>query len=391
MPLNLPLMQNNITREDLDTVIKYLQQDDPILTQSENVQAFEEEWSEWLGMKYSVFVNSGYSANQLTLSALRLRYPEGGEVIVPPLGWVSDIAAVVQSGFTPVFADIDPKHLGMDTEQIISAMNKNTRAVLLTHVQGFNALTDKLLDELQRLDILLIEDVCESHGANHLGKKLGNFGWASNFSFYYAHHMSTIEGGMLCTNDPDLYQTFRMLRSHGMVRESTSKFLKDSYENQFQDLNPDFIFAFPAYNVRNNEIGAIMGRNQLKRLGANIQLRNKNFKLFLDNLNKNKYRTDFSMEGSSNYALNLILRHADIPFTERLMMKMSEEKIEFRRGSAGGGNQLRQPYLRKLFGDIYQNYPEVDHIHFHGFYIGNFPSLEEEKILKLCDLLNSVE
>ena len=129
--------------------------------------------------------------------------------------------------------------------------------------------------------------------------------------------MSTIEGGMLCTNDPDLYQTLRMLRSHGMVRESTSEELKDSYENQYPDLNPDFIFAFPGYNVRNNEIGAIMGRNQLKRLDENIQLRNRNFKLFLDNLDVSKFRTDFRLEGSSNYALNLILQHADMNFTER--------------------------------------------------------------------------
>ena len=391
MPLNLPLMQNNITREDLDAVIDYLQQDDPILTKSKNVQTFEEEWSEWLGVKYSVLVNSGSSANQLTLAALRLDYPEGGEVVVPPLGWVSDIASVIQSGFTPIFADIDPRHLGMDTKQIVSALNENTRAVLITHVQGFNALTDELLVELKQRNILLIEDVCESHGAKHLGKKLGNFGWASNFSFYYGHHLSTIEGGMLCTNDPDLYQTFRMLRSHGMVRESTSEELRAFYSNQYPDLNPDFIFAFPAYNVRNNEIGAIIGRNQLKRLDANNQLRNRNFKLFLDNLDASKYRTDFRLEGSSNYALNLILQHPDMPFTERLMKRMSDEKIEFRRGSAGGGNQLRQPYLRKLLGNAYQNYPEVDHIHFHGFYIGNFPSLEEKKILILCEILNSVK
>ena len=391
MPLNLPLMQNNITREDLDAVIKHLQQDEPLLTQSKNVKAFEEEWAEWLGVKYSVFVNSGSSANQLTLAALRLKYPEGGEVIVSPIGWVSDIAAVIQAGFIPVFADINPKHLGMDTKKIISKLNKNTKAVLLTHVQGFNALSDELLVELQQSGILLIEDVCESHGATHKGLKLGTFGWASNFSFYYAHHMSTIEGGMICTDDPDLYQTFRMLRSHGMVRESTSDNLINSYNKKYPDLNPDFIFAFPAYNVRNNEIGAIMGRNQLKRLDENIQLRNRNFKLFLDNIDGSKFRNDFILEGSSNYALNLILQHSDMPLTDRLMKRMSDEKIEFRRGSAGGGNQLRQPYMRKLLGDTYKNYPEVDHIHFHGFYIGNFPSLEEDIIIKLCDILNSVE
>ena len=183
MPLNLPLMQNNITRDDLDAVIKHLQQDDPILTQSKNVQAFEKEWSEWLGVKYSVFVNSGSSANQLTLAALRLRYPEGGDVIVPPLGWVSDIAAVIQAGFSTVFVDIDPQHLGMDTKGIISVLNENTRAVLLTHVQGFNALTDELLDELQRRDILLIEDVCESHGATHHRKNWGLSAGPPTFPF----------------------------------------------------------------------------------------------------------------------------------------------------------------------------------------------------------------
>ena len=158
MSLNLPLMRNNITREDLDVVIAYLQQEDPKLTQSSNVRAFEEEWSKWLGVKYSVFVNSGSSANQLTMAALRLRCPQGGEVIVPPLTWSSDIASVLQAGFTPVFVDIDPWHLGMDTRQIIAALNDQTQAVFLTHVQGFNALTDELMKILQERNILLIED-----------------------------------------------------------------------------------------------------------------------------------------------------------------------------------------------------------------------------------------
>jgi len=391
MPLNLPLMKNNISRSDLDAVIEYLHQDDPILTQSSNVRAFEEEWSVWLGVKYSVFVNSGSSANQLTMAALRLHCPEGGEVIVPPLTWSSDISSVLQAGFTPVFVDIDPWHLGMDTKQIIETLNDKTRAVFLTHVQGFNALTDELLKILKKRNILLIEDVCESHGATYLGKKLGTFGWASNFSFYYAHHMSTIEGGMLCTNDAKLYETFGLLRSHGMVRESSSQELKESYRKKHPDLNPDFIFAFPAYNVRNTEIGAIFGRNQLPRLDENNRLRTRNQQIFLENLDTKKYRTDFRVEGSSNYAFNLILREPNQDFTERLMQRMRQEKIEFRRGSAGGGNQLRQPYLRELFGDIYQNYPHVDHIHFHGFYIGNFPSLETQTIVQLCKILNSVD
>jgi len=298
---------------------------------------------------------------------------------------------VMQAGFTPVFVDIDPWHLGMDTRQIIETLNEKTRAIFLTHVQGFNALTDELLKILQGRNILLIEDVCESHGATYQGKKLGTFGWASNFSFYYAHHMSTIEGGMLCTNDAKLYETFRLLRSHGMVRESSSQKLKECYWKKYPDLNPDFIFAFPAYNVRNTEIGAIIGRNQLPRLDENNRIRTRNHQIFLENLDTKKYRTDFRIEGSSNYAFNLILCDPNQDFTDRLMQRMREEKIEFRRGSAGGGNQLRQPYLREIFGDIYQNYPHVDHIHFHGFYIGNFPSLEPQKIVQLCKILNSVD
>ena len=201
--MKFPLMRNNLLREDLDAVIEHLKQDDPILTHGANVRAFEAEWSQWLGVKYSVFVNSGASANLLTMAILRILHPQGGEVIVPPLAWVSDVAAVLQNGFEPVFADIDPRTLAMDPAQILAKVNDKTRAVFLTHVQGFDGLTDDLLEELNRRNIPLIEDVCESHGATHNGRKLGSFGWISNFSFYYAHHMSTIEGGMVCTDDPD--------------------------------------------------------------------------------------------------------------------------------------------------------------------------------------------
>lgn len=390
MPLNLPLMRNNILREDLDAVIEHLKQPDPILTQSKNVRAFEEEWSRWLGVSHSVFVNSGASANLLSMAVLRLRHPEGGEVIVPPLAWVSDVATVLQNGFAPVFADIDPRTLGMDSKQIIAKLTAKTRAVFLTHVQGFDALTDELLAELQRREIPLIEDVCESHGATHNGRKLGSFGWMSNFSYYYAHHMSTIEGGMICTNDPAVYQELRMLRSHGMVRESDDPELRGTYQKAHPDLNPDFIFAYPGYNVRNTEIGGIFGRSQLKRLDEIVRLRNRNLRAFLGNIDSTAFRTEFRMEGCSNYAFNLILRKPDAALTERLMAKMREEHIEFRRGSAGGGNQLRQPYLRGIVPDgEFKNYPEVDHVHFHGFYIGNFPDLGESTVLELCKILNS--
>ena len=390
--MQYPLMRNNILRSDLDAIIEHLKQDDPILTNGANVREFEKQWSNWLGVKYSVFVNSGASANLLTMAILKIRHPEGGEVIVPTLTWISDISSVLQNGFTPVFVDIDPQSMAMNTEQILSNITSKTRAVFLTHAQGFDGLTDRLINELDARDIPLIEDVCESHGATHNGQKVGGFGLISNFSFFYAHHMSTIEGGMICTNDNEIYQQARMLRSHGMVREANDATIKENYYKENPSLHPDFIFAFPAYNVRNTEIGGIMGLSQLKRLDENIERRTKNLHRFLDQLNSKIYRTDFKLEGSSNYAFNLILKEPDDLLVLKLMKKMKSSDLEFRRGSAGGGNQTRQPYLKDIVpNNHYKSFPETEHVHFYGFYIGNFPDLKSEEIDDICRILNSVE
>lgn len=389
MKLNWPLMENNITMRDLDVLIEFLK-GQPRLTQSDNVSAFEKEWSRWLGVRHSVYVNSGASANLITLSVLKHLYGTG-EIIVPPLTWVSDIASVIQNGFTPVFADINPKNLCMNDDEIIKKLTDKTKAVFMTYVQGFNGLTNRLLETLKEKNISLIEDVCESHGAMFKGRKLGSFGLVSNFSFYFAHHMSTVEGGMVCTNNEVFHETIRMMRSHGMVRESTSESIKQKYTDSHPDLSPDFIFAYPAYNVRNTEIGAVLGRSQLKRLDENNARRRKNFELFLKNLDSSKYRTDFDLEGSSNYAFNLVIRELNSKFRDKVEKAMRDAAVEFRRGSSGGGNQLRQPYLRRIVQEKeYEKYPETEHIHFYGYYIGNYPGLEKEKILNLCNLLNSL-
>ncbi len=386
-------MENNITREDLKTVISFLE-GNPVLTQSKQVEAFEKTWSSWLGVKYSVFVNSGSSANLITLASLKEHYGTG-EVIVPTLTWVSDIAAVLQNGFTPVFVDINPCTLGMDTQQALQKVTQSTKAIFPTHVLGYNAFDEQFLGKCVRLSqrgVHLLEDVCESHGATFTGKKLGSFGLMSNFSFYYAHHLSTIEGGMVCTNDKELYETLRMFRSHGMVRESTCRTRKDSYSNTYSDLNPDFIFAFPAYNARSTEINAVLGISQLKRLDENNQKRRENLVIFLDNLDGKRYQTDFAVKGNCNYAFTLVLKYPDDELRDSVMKKLHMNEIEHRRGTSGGGNQLRQPYLRKLFPEIdyKKEFPHVEHVHFYGFYIGNYPSLEKEDVHWLCNILNKV-
>jgi CDP-6-deoxy-D-xylo-4-hexulose-3-dehydrase len=177
-----------------------------------------------------------------------------------------------------------------------------------------------------------------------------------------------------------------------MVREVNDPKLRSAYQQANPELNPDFIFAFAAYNTRNTEIGGIMGRSQLKRLDANVQRRTENLHRFLNQIDDKKYRTDFKLEGSSNYAFNLVMRKPDQEFVQRLMQKMRENGLEFRRGSAGGGNQIRQPYLKGIVPhDHHQSFPEVEHIHFYGFYIGNFPDLSNDEIDEICTILNSVE
>jgi CDP-6-deoxy-D-xylo-4-hexulose-3-dehydrase len=382
-------MHNNITSSDLSKVINFLKKK-PILTQSKNVTLFEKKWSKWLGVKYSVFVNSGSSANFITMTALKILKGKG-EVIVPALTWISDIVSVIQNGFKPVFVDINLHNLSASEDHIIKKINKRTKALFITHAQGFNGLSHNILNILKKKKIELIEDVCESHGATFKKKKLGSFGLISNFSFYYAHHLSTIEGGMVCTNNKNIYRIIRMLRSHGMVRESGDLNYENKLIKKYKYLSPKFIFLYPGFNMRNNEIGAVIGLNQLKRLDSNNKKRSKNIKFFLRNLNSEIYHTNYDLIGNSNYAFPLILKKKNLKQRNKLENTMIKNKIEFRRGNAGGGNQLRQPYLKNHIKNInMKKFKNVEHIHDYGYYIGNFPELKKNKILKITNVLNSI-
>ena len=394
MKFNHLLMENNITRSDMDSVRKFISQKNIILTQSKKVKQFEEKWSKWLGVKYSVYVNSGSSANFISISALKVlnNNKKKNEIIVPSLTWVSDINSVVMNGFKPVFVDINFSNLSMNIDQVIKKISKKTLAIFITHAQGFNGLNNKLLKILKKKKIHLIEDVCESHGAKFNNRKLGNFGIISNFSFYYAHHLTTIEGGMACTNNKKIYEILLMLRSHGMLRESKNKKFEKQLIKKYHYLSPKFIFLYPTLNFRNNEIGAIIGLNQLKKLNHNNKLRKKNFKLFISKIDKRKYFTNFDIEGSCNYAFPIILKTKNLKKRDKFEKKLSKAKIEFRRGNAGGGNQMRQPYLKGIIkvDKRFKNFSKVEHVHFFGYYIGNYPTLNTNKINKLIKFLNSI-
>lgn len=373
-------MHNNITKDDRDVLIKFLKTD-PILTNGPKVLEFEEAWSKWLGVKYSVFVNSGASANFLTMAYL---YHAMGtqHVILPALTWISDIASVIQNSHRSTIVDISPKTLGMSVADVSEKIKDHLKAYhFVTHVMG-------LVSENFCQWNYLIEDCCEAHGATYRdGSKVGTKGLISNFSFYFAHHMTTVEGGMVCTNDEKIYEAIRMLRSHGMVREAKNPQLKEAWARNNPQLHPSFMFAYPGFNMRSTEINAVLGLNQLKRLDENNEKRKKNFNIWLDELSPKLYRTTLQREGAVAYALVLIMKDQNIKLRDKIERLLTLCGVEFRRGLSGGGNQLRQPYLKEVKWDP-KKYPEVEHITDFSWYIGNYPDLDHKKIKDLCRLLN---
>jgi CDP-6-deoxy-D-xylo-4-hexulose-3-dehydrase len=384
----LPLMNDNIDKEDIKSVVEFLSGDSiPKLTNGPKVIEFENSWGEWLGTKYNLFVNSGASANELTMLALAHIIGEG-EIIVPPLTWISDISSVLFAGHKLVFVDVNFSNLSFDIEKLKSAITSDTKAIFITHVLGINAVSDELLKICEEKNILLIEDVCESHGTTFQGRKVGNFGFASNFSFYFAHHMSTIEGGMICTNNWEFYQVCRALRSHGMTREMTSDSMKKNIIEENPDLNPDFIFLRPAHNFRSTEINAVIGLSQLPKLDSKNQERIDNFDYFMSKLDSPKYNTNIKTEGNCNYAFIVILNDANLDKRNYLENKLRDNGIEFRRGLSGGGNQMRQPFFKSKYNE-FSDFPVIEHIHNFSWYIGNYPGLEREKIDFLLEVLNS--
>ena len=177
-----------------------------------------------------------------------------------------------------------------------------------------------------------------------------------------------------------------------MAREAKNLKFEKKMIKKYPKLSPQFIFLHPTFNFRNNEIGAVIGLNQLKRLNKNNIARTKNFKLFLKLLDPSKYRIDYEIEGSSNYAFPIVLKNKSFKSRDRFELTLKKYNIEFRRGNAGGGNQLRQPYLKPYLKKIKLNkFPEVEHVHFFGYYIGNFPSLSISKIKKICGILNEIK
>lgn len=393
MKYQWPLINDNVSENDRKVLADFILSNQR-LTNGQKVKEFEDLWSKWLGVKHSTMVNSGNSGNFISIALVKELYGIG-EIIVPPLGWVSDISSVVQLGMTPVFVDISMDNLSIAAENIEKAITPKTKAIVLVHCLGFNAINEKIIDIAKEHNLVLIEDCCEAHGATFKGQKVGSFGDISIFSFYFGHHITTIEGGMICVNNDDTNDLVRMFRSHGMTREA-SQGLQKYFTHNWPDLNPLFTFAVAGFNMRSTEINAVLGIEQMNRIDSNIEKRRDNLKIWLDNLDSFKYYTDFDVEGNSNFALPLIMKPS---YKNRLGVNddysgvldiLNLSGIEYRLGTAGGGNQALQPYLTKFEHRIEGDLTNVNYVHNNSLYIGNHTDLTNEQIIGLCKLLNYV-
>lgn len=381
-----PLINDNVTDSDRKVLSDFIL-DNQRLTNGPKVKQFEEVWSNWLGVRYSTMVNSGNSGNFISMAMVK--HLRGvGEIIVPPLGWVSDISSAVQLGMTVRFVDITMKNLAISAENIRKAINENTKAIVLVHCLGFNAINDEIINIAKEHNLLLIEDCCEAHGATYKGKRVGSFGDISIFSFYFGHHITTIEGGMICVNDPALNDLARLFRSHGMTREASQQ-LQDEYKEKYPKLNPLFTFAVPGFNMRSTELNAVLGLEQMKRIDTNIEKRKKNLEIWLNNLDPSKYYTEFDVEGNSNFALPLITKHSNISM-KNICDVLENNGVEYRLGTAGGGDQTIQPYMETYTSFKDESMEVIQYVHSNSLYVGNHTDLTEQEIKMLCVQLNTI-
>jgi len=207
--------------------------------------------------------------------------------------------------------------------------------------------------------------------------------------FYFGHHITTIEGGTVCVNNDKLYDLAKLFRSHGMTREASQELQRD-YQLMYPDLNPLFTFAVAGFNMRSSELNAVLGIEQMKRIDNNIKRRTENLHIWLNNLDSNKFITGFKTSGSSNFALPLVMQGSTRNKLKDVCNVLENEGVEYRLGTAGGGNQARQPYLKKFTHRISGVLAQADYIHDNALYVGNHIDLTKEQIINLCKKLNNV-
>lgn len=389
-----PLMKDTMTWGDRLALAKFALTSNQF-TQGPKIEEFENAWSNWLSAKHSLFVSSGSTANFLLIASVMELYGlrPGDKVLLPACTWVTNVNPIIQLGLQPIFCDINLENFSFDLDNLkhIVRFNPNIKVVFTTHLLGYTAPVHEYKKILP--NAIYLDDVCESHGCRDTeNKKVGSNSIGATFSFYYGHHMSTVEGGMISTNDDDLYDLMKMKRSHGLARVS-SKF--ESYANRYPDIEKSFLFVTDGYNFRNTEMAAMIGLRQLKRLDDYISVRQSNHEKF-SYLMKSHVHKFYSVQydaRNSSFCFPLIAKHRSTK--KKLTEQLDKYSIEYR--PIVGGNLLKQPYLMRMGHNIsmpmsidYANVSQADILHDNGIYVGNNQFVTSKDIDLLNEVLRSV-
>jgi len=383
--MNIPLVKNTIDNDDIDKLIEWLKTY-PRLTKGDLTLKFEKLWSEFVGVKHSIFVNSGSSANLLMVYALiesgLLKL--GDPIIIPSLSWSTSLAPAIQLGLKPILCDCNKEDLSIDIDHLKTLINEhNPKCVMVVPILGLVPKMDKISKLCKDNNITLIEDSCESLGSKFKDKQLGSFGEMSTFSTYFGHHISTIEGGMVCTNNDYFANLLKSLRSHGWDRDMDEE-VRDDLRIKYgiDKFNSLYTFYHTGFNLRSTDLQAFLGINQLKKLPSIVEKRNENFKLYYELLDDSFWKPEIRDESYiSNFAFPII--H---PKRNELVKLLNENNIENRPLLAGSLG--KQPYWYNKFGMV--SLPNVDSIHDHGLYLPNNHQMGSDEIKKVCSIINSI-
>jgi len=380
--INLPikLVKDTISNKEIDELCSWLSTY-PQLTKGKMTEQFEQEWSNWLGVKYSVFVNSGSSANLGMFYALKeSRRLRNNIVVAPCVSWVTTVSPIIQLGFDLILCDTDKETLGLDIEQLEHICKAYKPACLiLVHVLGIPNKMKEIADICKKYDVILLEDSCESVGSLYGGDKTGTFGVMSSFSTYFGHHFSTIEGGLISTNDFELYEILKSIRSHGWSRDlckDTQEKLKK--ENNVDDFRNLYTFYYPGFNLRSTDLQAFLGINQLKTLDIKNQKRYENL-LKYHSLIKNSYWKVSFTEFISNFAYPIIHPKKNI-----VVENLKNAQVECR--PLVCGSMSRQPFYYKRYGEKIYSFSDI--VHDYGVYLPNNPDMTSQEIEYICEIVN---
>jgi CDP-6-deoxy-D-xylo-4-hexulose-3-dehydrase len=378
------LVEDTITREDINSLINWLS-DYPQLTKGPKTIEFEKNWSKWLGSKYSVFVNSGSSANLLMIYVLKhLNLLKNKKICVPSLAWATDLAPVLQFDLEPILVDCNLDNLSVDLNHLERIFKEQKpSALILVSVLGLSPDMDAIVSLCEQHDVILLEDNCESQGSSYKGKKLGNFGLMSSFSTFFGHTMSTIEGGVITTNDEKIYHALLQLRSHGWSRDLPiieQKKLQEEWNcDDFANL---YTFFIPGFNLRSTDLQAQIGINQLAKIDDIIAKRNRNFKVYSENLSsKVWFPKETENSYTANFAIPVLASCAESK--KSLIEELTNNGISCR--PLISGSMGTQPFYKKLYGEL--NLPNCTIVDNCGIYVPNHPNLKEEDIKLICEII----